>query len=154
MKKILIVLLFFASNSFAQSRIIYDVHVNRVYQLDLATLIPQGYLEITAKFALPLPPSLASVPNVSALAESYRSMYGIDSVDLINNKIIFTGKVTPALSVWKEGLPANGLTNATDVRNALKNVYDEFVMKLSMFQLMPFDEVIGTYYNGTNWILE
>ncbi len=156
MKKLIlfIILLALINSAFAQAKLIYDIKVNRVYNLDLATLIPQGYLEISAKFALPLPSSLAVVPNVSALAESYRSMYGIDSVDLINSKIIFTGKVTLPLSVWKDGVPSNGLTDANDVQNALKAVRDDFILKLSMFQLMPFDTVIGTYWNGTNWILE
>lgn len=156
MKKLIlfIILLALINSAFAQAKLIYDIKVNRVYNLDLATLIPQGYLEISAKFALPLPSSLAAVPNVSALAESYRSMYGIDSVDLINSKIIFSGRVTPPLSVWKDGVPSNGLTDANDVQNALKAVRDDFILKLSMFQLMPFDTVIGTYWNGTNCILE
>ena len=145
-KLILAVLLLLSINVKAQDTLINNIRVNRVYSIDGP--IPQGYIEVTADFILPIPGALIGLNNINVIAESYKSMFGIDRIE--GNRIIFAGRI-PSQGIWKHNNPQEGLTTDADIWAALEAEYQIYVYKLSMFQLMPFDNVIGSVLIGNTW---
>ena len=105
-----------------------------------------GYIDISAKFIVDLPPALVSVPNINEIAQSYSGIFGIDQVD--QGKVTFSAKVTTG--IYKtDGITLIGIE---DVKNLLLAEYAIYEQRLAAFNLFPFDEIIGKKLEGATWI--
>ncbi len=145
MKKLLFLLIFATTAMQAQNKI-ENVRINR--HISFNGIMPEGYIEVTARFTLPIPNALLVSPYLAELAESYKGMYQIDSVAGTN--LIFQAKVSTGIYV--ENNPALGITSEEDVMYLLEAEYGVHQYKLSLFQLFPFDAIIGKRWNGTTWV--
>jgi hypothetical protein len=118
--------------------------------------VPTGYIEITARFKLPLPTSLALNPNLAKIADSYKDMYGIDRIDTIGGSMfaVFIAAIPP-LNIYKidsNQITTTELIDEIDVQQAIFNEYNVYAYRFGLFQLFPFDAIIGKSYINGQWI--
>jgi hypothetical protein len=119
--------------------------------------IPTGYIELTAQFKIQLPTSLALNPNVALIAETYKNMYGIDRIDTIGGTMyaVFNA-VIPPLNIYQIDSATNETTttliNEVDVQNAINDEYQIYLYTFGLFQLFPFDGIIGKSYINGEWV--
>lgn len=119
--------------------------------------VPSGYIELTAQFKIQLPASLALNPNVAKIAETYKNMYGIDRIDTIGGTMYAVFNATiPPLNIYQIDSVTQETTstmiNETDVQNAIQAEYNIYLYKFGLFQLFPFDGIIGKSYINGQWV--
>ena len=140
---------------------IKDVQVERKYRLDIdpstgALLGASGFIEITAKIVIPLPTTLANMPNVVPLSKSYLDMF--DIIEVANGNAVFNvGPLSmglfrqvqdPSTLDWTD---TTTMIDHTDVFTLLESKLSYFTVRLSAFQPMPFDLAVGLSFDGTTW---
>lgn len=118
--------------------------------------IPSGYIEITAQFKLPLPSMLALNPNLAKIADTYKDMYGIDRIDTIGGTMyaVFIAAIPP-LNIYKidsNQVTTTQLIDESDVQYAIFSEYNVYAYKFGLFQLFPFDAIIGKSYINGEWV--
>lgn len=97
-----------------------------------------GYIEVTTELRLDIPAVLNTLPNKKEIADSYRTVYGIERVD--NGHIYFLKTFT-----FENGTTIGAMQTAFD---AAAMYYEN---ALSAFSLQPVDEMIGKVYDGLTW---
>lgn len=128
--------------------------VSRRITVDPATGVPSGYIEVRPLFRLQLPEALAQLPNVNKVAESYRSMFNIDKIDTIDNTLYAVFIPSPInMNIYKvvDGVTTTDLITDADIKAALQAEYNIYTARLSAFQLLPFDLIIGKSLIGNTW---
>lgn len=128
--------------------------VTRNIQVDPASGMPSGYIEVRSLFRLQLPEALAQLPNVAIIAESYRSMFNIDRIDTINATLYAVFIPSPInMSIWKvvNGVTTQDLITDADIKAALQTEYNIYTARLGTFQLLPFDAILGKSLIGASW---
>lgn len=155
MKKTIFIALMLASiTSFSQVETIRFTNMVRHIELNTSTGVPSGYIEVSAIFRIPLPPALLGNSQIAKIADSYRTMYSIDRLDTIDNIVYAVFSVQlHSMGIYKKvnGITTENLITDIDIQNALEVEYGLYSYRLSLFQLMPFDNIIGKSKIGTSW---
>jgi hypothetical protein len=154
MKKILLALMLASFTSFAQVETIRFTNMVRHIEVNAATGVPSGYIEVSALFRIPLPAALLGNNQLSKIAASYKSMYSIDRLDTIENVVYAVFNVQlPSMGIYKQvnGITTENLITDIDIQNALEAEYNVYNYRFSFFQLLPFDNIIGKSKIGTSW---
>ena len=128
--------------------------MNRNILIDPATGMPSGYIEVRSIFRLQLPEALAQLPNVTIIAESYRSMFNIDHIDTIDAVLYAVFIPAPInLNIWKvvNGVTTQDLITDADIKAALQQEYNIYSARLVTFQVLPFDAILGKSLIGNTW---
>lgn len=128
--------------------------VTRNIQVDPASGMPSGYIEVRSLFRLQLPEALAQLPNVAIIAESYRSMFNIERIDTINATLYAVFIPSPInMSIWKvvNGVTTQDMITDADIKAALQQEYNIYTARLGTFQLLPFDAILGKSLIGATW---
>jgi hypothetical protein len=117
--------------------------------------VPQGYIEVSAEFTLPLPQELAENEQVVKIAETYKSMYNINRIDTIGGVYYAVFRSEPtSMGLYRvvDGTTTQDMIDNVDIQNALEEEYQRYVVGFAAFQLFPFDDIIGkSKINGT-WV--
>lgn len=128
--------------------------VTRNIQIDPASGMPSGYIEVRSLFRLQLPEALAQLPNVAIIAESYRSMFNIDRIDTIDQVLYAVFIPSPInMSIWKvvNGITTQDMITDADIKAELQQEYNIYTARLGTFQLLPFDGILGKSLIGATW---
>lgn len=144
MKKILLAaLLLITTHTFGQVKI-RIVNLSRDIAPDTT-----GTITFTAEFNINVPQIFITASgDIQSLAESYKNVYPIDRVTLIQGDAVCSFRKSYTLPIRK----ADGsIIDDAYLQTFLEGKYAEFEYGLSNFQPMPFDGIIGRKFINGIW---